>query len=208
MEITFYYAPNSSAVPVASALAELAVPHKRVHIDITKGEQKAPSYLKVNPVGRVPAMEVDGKPMFEALAIMQWLGERFGVEKGLWPKAGTEEAMDAHTWSAWAYVSYGSAVHQLALATMPSSDLAKREGSAAWKERARTECHLQLGALDKRLAKTGYLVGDGFSLVDVIASGVVLWSSIVGISLADFPHAAKWAAMCMQRPSIKNEFSE
>ena len=39
--------------------------------------------------GKVPTLVVDGTPMFEALAIIQWLGDRYGVQQGLWPAANS-----------------------------------------------------------------------------------------------------------------------
>ena len=95
MSIVLYWHPMSSATPIACALTELAVPHERVKIDIRTGEQRRPEYLAMNPNGKVPTLTVDGAPMFEALAIHLWLGHRFGIERGLWPAAGTPEALQA-----------------------------------------------------------------------------------------------------------------
>jgi len=76
MSIVFYSAPMSSASPVESALAELGVPHEKVSFDLSATRHKQPAFLKLNPNGKVPTLVVDGTPMFEALAIMQWLGDR------------------------------------------------------------------------------------------------------------------------------------
>ena len=60
--IVLYWHPMSSATPVACALAELGVPHERVKVDITTGEQRRPDYLALNPNGKVPTITVDGAP--------------------------------------------------------------------------------------------------------------------------------------------------
>lgn len=96
--IVLYWHPMSSATPVACALAELGVPHRRVKVDIKAGEQRKPEYLALNPNGKVPTLTVDGAPMFEALAIQLWLAEEYGVAKGLWPAAGTPERLQAMSW--------------------------------------------------------------------------------------------------------------
>ena len=118
MAITFYSAPMSSASPVAAALAELNVPHETVTLDLKAGDQKKPAYLALNPNGKVPTLVADGTPMFEALAIMQWLGDRFGVAKGLWPAADSPARMQAMAWSTWAYVTYGTTLVMLQLAVI------------------------------------------------------------------------------------------
>ena len=101
MSIVLYWHPMSSASPIASALAELDVAHERVLIDLKAGEQRRPEFLALNPNGAVPTLTVDGAPMFEALAIHLWLGERYGVERGLWPAADTPERLQAMSWCAW-----------------------------------------------------------------------------------------------------------
>ncbi len=108
----------SSATPIACALAELGVPHERVKIDITTGEQRRPDYLALNPNGKAPTLTVDGAPMFEALAIEMWLGQTYGVESGLWPADGTPLHLQAMAWSTWAYVSYGIGAPMAAHPTM------------------------------------------------------------------------------------------
>jgi glutathione S-transferase len=95
MSITFYAAPQSSASPVACALRELAVPHERINLNLAAGDQRKPEYLALNPNGKVPLLVVNGTPMFEAIAIMQWLGDKYGVEKGLWPSADSPARLEA-----------------------------------------------------------------------------------------------------------------
>ena len=75
--------------------------------------QHRPDFLALNPNGKVPTLTVDGAPMFEALAIQLWLGETYGVERGLWPAPGTPERLQALSWCAWAYVSYGAVLTRL-----------------------------------------------------------------------------------------------
>src|SRR6476620_10228813 len=112
MSMTLYEAPFSSATPVACALAELGLPHERVRFDLSSGLQKQPEFLALNPNGKVPTLVVDGTPMFEALAIIQWLGDRYGVQCGVWPKADSPERLQALSWSTWAYVSLGSVLQR------------------------------------------------------------------------------------------------
>lgn len=204
MQITFYYAPMSSAVPVSSALAEVGVAHERITLDLTKQEQRSPEFLRINPNGKVPTLVVDGTPMFEGLAIAQWLGERFGVEQGLWPKPDAPELLTAKAWSTWAYVSYGAVVRQLYLATAPNAPAELKND--VWADHARAAVQDLLGVLDGHLAKTGFIAGEHFTLADVIVSGTVLYSRMLGVPLADHAHVSQWADLCGARPSIRKEF--
>src|SRR5690348_11281895 len=89
MAIVFYYAPYSSAVRCHWALEELGIRYEGVKIDLKGTDHKTPEFLKLNPNGSVPTLVDDGVPYFESAAINLHLGQKYGVEKGLWPAAGS-----------------------------------------------------------------------------------------------------------------------
>src|SRR5215470_5576285 len=112
MSMTFYYTPMSSATRVHWALEELGVPYEKVKMDLGAGEQKKPEYLALNPNGKVPLLVADGTTIFESLAILLYLGETYGVEKGLFPAPGLARA-EAFKWMAWAQVTLGDAIMRI-----------------------------------------------------------------------------------------------
>ena len=198
MSLVLYWHPMSSATPIACALAELGLPHERVKIDITRGEQRRPEYLALNPNGKVPTLTVDGAPMFEALAIQLWLGEQYGVARGLWPAAGTPERLQAMSWCTWAYVTYGSAIVRLQLATM--GDEALR--SAAHADAARDALDGLLALLDARLAKQPWILGADYSMADLLVGSVIGYSVFIGAPVAQHAHVQAWLTKVQARPAI------
>ncbi len=198
MSLVFYWHPMSSATPIACALAELAVPHDRVRIDIRAGEQRTPEYLAINPNGKVPCLVVDGTPIFEALAIHLWLGARFGVAQGLWPEEGAPERLQAMSWSAWAYVTYGPAINRLRLA---SSDDVLR--SPVHADAARALVNELLDLLEARLSRQAWMLGDAYSLVDLIVAQVVGYGVYVGAGVDNHPAVAAWLGRVMSRPAMQ-----
>lgn len=199
--ITLYEAPMSSASPVVHALTELDIPWERVTIDLKKNEQKKPELLKLNPNGKVPTLVVDGTPMFEALAIMQYLAERFGVEKKLWPAANDPARIEAMSWSTWAYVSYGPAIYRVIQSESERSP--KEFHNAAQAKRAREELATLLGILNARLDGRDYILGKDFSLVDLIVCSVVTWGTYCNIPIADYANVSAWSARFQKRPSFQ-----
>lgn len=196
-QIVLYWHPMSSATPVACALAELGVPHERVKIDITTGEQRRPDYLALNPNGKVPTLTVDGAPMFEALAIELWLGHTYGVKGGLWPASGTPEHLQAMSWSTWAYVTYGAQVFRMQAAkNMGTPD--DSHGTAAHK--ALDEL---LTVLDGRLSERPWLLGDTYTLADLIVASVIGYSVYLGAPVADHPTTLAWLQKVQARPAMQ-----
>lgn len=198
MSIVFYWHPMSNATPVASALAELDVPHQRIKVDIKVGEQHRPEFLALNPNGKVPTLTVDGAPMFETLAIQLWLGERYGVERGLWPAAGTPERLLAMSWCAWAYVSYGAVVSRLHLATHHADAL-----DNAGVEKVLDHADDLLAVLDGHLSRQPWMLGAAYSLADLVVSAVIGYSVLMGARVASHPHVRAWLDRVQARPAMR-----
>ena len=80
--LTLYYAPGACSLAAHVVLEECGEKYEPKRMDLTKGEQKTPEYLKIHPLGRVPALKLDDDaPLAENTAILPYLGKRFG----LWP---------------------------------------------------------------------------------------------------------------------------
>jgi GST-like protein len=199
MSIVFHHAPMSSASPVAWALAELGVPHEKVLVDLKAGEQRRPEFLALNPNGKVPTLVVDGVPMFEALAIMMYLGERFGVEKGLWPGLDDPGRPQAMAWSAWAYVSVGTWLRTLFFSSGDRVDASFHNAAVA--EHARKELGALLAILDQHLEGRAYVLGETFTIADVILAGTVGYARLTGVAVEPHARVAGWLARCLARPA-------
>jgi glutathione S-transferase len=200
MSIVFYAAPMSSASPVASVLAELKVPHELVTFNLAAGDQRKPEFLALNPNGKVPTLVVDGTPMFEALAIMLWLGERYGVEQGLWPAASDPARLVAASWCTWAYVTYGTVLVRLQYAS--NERISKELHSPAQAAVARRDLVQLLDLLEAQLSKQPQLLGTEFSLADLIVASVVGYGVFVGSSVDGHPHVKAWLERFQARPSF------
>jgi glutathione S-transferase len=201
MPVVLYSAPFSSASPVASALVELDVPHETVTLDLAAGDQRKPEIHALNPNGKVPTLVVEGTPMFEALAIMLWLGERYGVDRGLWPAKESPARLEALSWSTWAYVTYGTFLVRLQLATSPQ--LPEELHSKPQADLARKELERLLTILDARLAKHGNILGEEFSLADLIVASVVGYGAYLGASVDGQARVKAWLTAFQERRSYK-----
>jgi glutathione S-transferase len=87
--LTLYYAPGACSMAAHIVLEESGQPYEKKQVDLAGGEQRTEAYLKIHPLGRVPALRLDsGEPLAENTAILPYLGKRFG----LWPNDPVAEA--------------------------------------------------------------------------------------------------------------------
>jgi glutathione S-transferase len=78
MTIDFYYGSGSPyAWRVWLALEHKALPYKLHVMSFDKGDLKTPSFLRINPRGRVPAIVDNGFPLFESAAILDYLDDAY-----------------------------------------------------------------------------------------------------------------------------------
>lgn len=158
-----------------------------------------PAYLALNPVGRVPALEIGGKTMFETGAIAEYLCETY-PEAGLGRAIGDAERQD---WLIWLHFSETVTQHVAALtqqhvalyeASMRSEIVMKLEAARLGK------C---FGALNDRLDGRDYLLDGGFSAVD-IACGYAAYSGGHYVKREDYPQLAAWYGRLSKRAAFQS----
>src|SRR5215470_6227243 len=89
-----YHFPSPNPQKVRFALLELGLECEIVPVDLTKGEQRTPEFLALNPYGRVPVLTDGTLTLWESHAILAYLGEKTGR---LWPASAAGRA-DALRW--------------------------------------------------------------------------------------------------------------
>jgi glutathione S-transferase len=200
MSLVYYYSPMSSAVRVTWAIEELAVPCERVRLDFRKGETKTPEFLKLNPNGKVPLLIVDGHPIFESLAIIVYLGETYGVAKGLYPAPGIERA-ECLKWIAWATASLLEPIQRYVLATSDRVPAEQRNANAG--QVARDDLENMLKLLNDALAGRSYLVGDHFTLADLAVCGFFSYLRFMQYDFSSYANVNAWSERCLSRPAAQ-----
>lgn len=202
MSIVFYYAPHSNATRVHWTLEELGVPYEKIKLDFAAGDTKKPEFLAINPNGKVPTVVIDGTPIFESVAVQIALGERYGVEKGLWPALGSADHLQALAWAVWGQVSLGGPLTRY---FMNISDRTPVEShNAGQAAMALAELETCFGILNERLSSRPYMLGERFTLVDLDLASVVGWGMMMlKVDLAKYPHFAAWLGRASERPANK-----
>ncbi len=203
MAIELYSWPMSSGTRVQWALEELGVPYRYVALDGKKGEHRAATYLAVNPHGKVPSLVDGGLRLFESAAILLYLGDKYGVEKKLWPAGAGQARADAVSWTIWAMTELGPYMMQYlyhGLDTPVSFQAADRSKAAA--DYSKSQFDRMLDTLEARLDGHDYLMG-AFSLVDVAAASWIALAGALGMKIEGHPRVAAWCKRCTERAAFK-----
>ncbi|MHA1153367.1 MAG: glutathione S-transferase family protein [Alphaproteobacteria bacterium] len=197
--IDFYYWPTPNGWKIAIMLEECALPYNLIPVNIGKGEQFTPEFLAISPNNRMPAIldrDVDGDPVpvFESGAILFYLAEKTGRFMPSDP-LGRKETLE---WLFWQVGNQGPLAGQLSHFVNYAP-----EGEHYSRARYANEYDRCLGVLERRLEDRPYILGDGYSIVDMICWPWVLIAKPLGQSLDDFPNVARWRQAVKERPAVQ-----
>ncbi|MGH6662491.1 MAG: glutathione S-transferase family protein [Rhodospirillales bacterium] len=191
--------PNGRKVSVM--LEELGLPYNTHKVDISKGEQHKPEFLKISPNNRIPAI-VDsdgpgGKPIsvFESGAILIYLAEK--AKSKLLPK-DSRRRVETLEWLMWQMGSvgpmFGQAHHFM---FNPPEDV------PYGKKRYHDEAKRLYKVMNARLGKTRYLAGDDYTIADIATYPWVQRHPRHHVDLADYPKVKRWYDEISKRPAVE-----
>lgn len=203
MTLTFYYAPMSTASVTDIVIEELAIPCKRIKVDIRGGGTRTPEYLKINPNGHVPTIVHDDTAIWESAAITLYLGETFGVEKKLYPAPGPKRG-EAMKWVAWSNVTLGETIRRWSHNThssVPAEQQNAHSGATGLKD-----LKTCLTILDQELSRKSYLLGE-FSIVDAHINAFMDWLSYMKFDFTSYSSLVAWRQRCSARPAYAKVMS-
>jgi GST-like protein len=202
--IDLYYWTTPNGHKITMFLEEARLPYRLHGIDISKGEQFAPDFLKISPNNRIPAI-VDhapadaGKPLsvFESGAILLYLAGKTGkfIPKDL---RGQVEALE---WLMWQMAGLGPMLGQ----NHHFRNYAPEKIPYAIDRYARETSRLY-GVLDRRLAGRAFILGKAYSIADMAAYPWII-PERQGQDLADFPDLARWHAAIRARPGTQRAYA-
>ena len=188
--IKFYYNPMSRAAMVHWALEELGAPYERALIRFDRGEHKAPEFLALNPMGKLPTIVHRGVVVTETAAVIAYLADAF-------PDAQLAPALDdpaRGTYLRWLFFAAGClepAVIDRAFKRPP----VERKGSLGYGSYEET-----LDALEAALTPGPWLLGESFSAADVYVGGQLGWGLQFG-TIEARPAFEAYVDRCNARPA-------
>lgn len=190
-ELVFYHNPRSRAQMVHWMLEEVGARYRTVHIDFEKQEHKAPEFLAINPMGKLPVLVHGGTVITETAAIITYLADAF-PEAGLAPPPGDPRR---GTYLRWLFFAAGCFEPAL-LDTMFKRPPVERKGTVGYGSYEDT-----LGALRTMLVPGPFILGEQFSAADVYVGSELNWAGKFGAPGMDEPLFADYVRRVTDRPA-------
>lgn len=161
MSLVLHHHPFSRAAGVVWMLEEIGVPYELRFVDLRKGEQKRPEVLAQNPMGKLPILEDGDTVVTESAAIALYLADRYAYGR-LAPKV--DDPLRG-TYLRWTF--FAPSVIEPGCATKLSGG-EFRESSVGWGSHEAMLTAIEYAVADKR-----FLLGDTFSMADVVFGGTI-----------------------------------
>ena len=202
IELRAFDTPNGRKISVA--LEEMALPYTVKVVDIRKGDQHDPAFLKLSPNGKIPAIVdpdgPEGKPVsvFESGAILIYLGEKTGK---FWPKT-LAARIPVLEWLMFQHGGFGPIPGQVHHFLTVENEADRRYGL----ERYSKETRRLYGVMDARLADRKFFA-DELSIADFAILGWAWRHERHKVDLADFPNVKRWYEAMMARPGVQRGFA-
>jgi len=187
--ITLYHHPFSRAAGVLWSLEEVGEPYELKYIDIMKGEQKTPELLALNPMGKIPVL-VDGDAVVtESAAIALYLADRYAAGR-LAPRLDDPRRGAYLRWSLFP----PSVIEPGAMAKMGGWQF--KPGQAGW-----GDFEAMVRTIDSALGHGDFILGDMFSIADVIFGGSLRYMTRFKMLTAS-PAVAAYVERLEARPAL------
>ncbi|GAB4225185.1 MAG: glutathione S-transferase N-terminal domain-containing protein [Methyloligellaceae bacterium] len=189
--------PNGRKVSIM--LEECGLEYTVHKIDISKGEQFDPEFLKIAPNNRIPAI-VDhdtGMSLFESGAILMYLAEKTGK---LWPQ-DLEGKWRTVEWLMWQMGGIGPMIGQA------HHFIKNNKGKSPYsEERYLNETKRLYGVLDRRLADNRFMAGEEYTIADIATWPWISRFEWHTVDMNEFPNVVRWYKEIAARPAVQRGY--
>lgn len=198
--LTLYYAPGACSMAAHIVLEESGEKYTPQRVDLANGEQRSQAYLKINPLGRVPALRLDnGEPLAENTAILPYLGKRFG----LWPSDPVAEAKALSVIGFFAASVHPAHAH----ISRPERYAADPAVFGALKEMGLKVFHGYLKQIDGMLAGREWF-SDKYSVIDPYGLVFYTWGIRREFPMGELKNYTAFKDRMLKRPAVSRVLEE
>lgn len=200
MKLELYFSPGSCPRVSIIALEETGASFETQLVAFMAGDHRKPGFLERNPSGKVPVLLVDGNPIVQTVAILEFLDECF-PDAALFPRRDSplERAQFLGD-----LVSFSADLHPIVTRiAFPQIMIEHAEGTVALRAKALEMMAFQLIRFEARLQQQSWLAGQQWSVLDAYMHWVWFRITGAGFDPTPFPGIAAHYARTLERPSVR-----
>lgn len=188
--LTFYHAPNTRSSIALTLFEEIGAPYDLELLNMKAGEQRQPTYLAVNPMGKVPAIRHGDAVVTELVAIFLYLADLF-PGAALAPAIGDPARGPYLRWMVFYAGCFEPAVGDRALERAPGPQSMMAYG----------DFDSVIDTIDGQLATGPWLLGDRFTAADILWGSGLAWTTMFGL-IPERPAIASYIERFDSRPAV------
>jgi GST-like protein len=194
--ITVYGVMSPNVLKVVILLEELALPYQLHYVDLFKGEQFLPEFLRMNPLGKVPVL-LDARlnqPLAESGAILIWLAE----QSGRFLPASGDARYDVLQWLMVQMSAVGPMLGQFThFSLLPATTEPYARG------RYEALARRIYGQINDRVINDGWLAGGNYSIADIATFPWGEYLDRHGFDRSKYPALMDWRERINTRPAVQ-----
>ena len=198
-----YHVARTRSVRVLWLLEELGLDYELEQMPFDPKALQSVDYLELSPFGKVPVLVDGATTMFESVAIMQYLLDRYG-DGALQPD---EQSPDYGQFLQWMHFGEATLMGPMATFITHAMRLPEEERDARSLERAKSQLHHYATVIDKALDGRDYLVGDEFTAADIAVGYGFYLCKLFKVFPTDCPNLAAWFERLTARPAYQKATS-
>ena len=162
--------PYDRSGKVRWLLTELGLEFENHWLDRKSQELDSPEFLRLNPMGRVPVLEFEGRAVWESGAICAYISDLY-LDRGMAPKL---DSPDRALYQQWMYFASATLdvfqIQMMVIEDIPAGEIHQTKLTAL-----QESLQGAMAALDKTLSKSAFLVGDRFTTADISVGYHLAW---------------------------------
>ena len=197
-----HHAPNSRSVRALWLFNELGLPYELEIYPLGDKSMRTPEYLKVHPLGRVPALEDGDLTIFESGAIVQYVLDKYG-DGTMVPAT---RSPDYPTYLQWLHYAEGMIMPQVNIIVVETIFLPEERRNQTNVDRATKLLTRMLTAVDIHLRDREFLAGE-FSGADIMTGHACIVSGRLGADISDKPNVAAYIDRLEARPALQKAWA-
>jgi glutathione S-transferase len=197
--IDIYGAPNSRSTRVLWCAEELGIEYNFIKIDFSSRENKSKEFLSINPSGKTPVLVQDGFKLSESAAILRFMVNKYSVGQiNPTNTISSEEEAVCDKWCYFAVIELEQPLWTIAKHSFIYPEGIRRKEIIPI---CRQELQSSLDFLSQELGRNKYIMGDEFSIADILISHTLAWAMSFQ---QDISHSniVSYIQRCTNRPAL------